>query len=124
MFGAAVLGADQTFPYPAQIAVDEVEVRCGPGWDYYATQRLPRGTRVEVYRHDPGGWLAIRPPEGSFSWVTARHVRATADKNIAEVILDGAVAWVGSAPTNVAQHKWQVRLKSEANAWKCLANWP
>ena len=111
VLGATAHGADQTFPYTVQIAADEVEVRCGPGWDYYATQRLPRGTRVEVYRHDPGGWLAIRPPEGSFSWVTARHVQATAEKNVAEIILDGAVAWVGSATTNVPQHKWQVRLE-------------
>ena len=110
VLGAVAHGADRTFPYTAQISVDEVEVRCGPGWDYYATQRLPRGTRVEVYRHDAGGWLAIRPPEGSFSWVTARHVKATPEKNVAEVILDGAVAWVGSSTTNVPQHKWQVRL--------------
>ena len=111
VLGAAAHGADRTFPYTAQISVDEVEVRCGPGWDYYATQRLPRGTRVEVYRHEAGGWLAIRPPEGSFSWVTARHVKATPEKNVAEVILDGAVAWVGSSTTNVPQHKWQVRLE-------------
>ena len=110
VFGAVAHGADRTFPYTAQISVDEVEVRCGPGWDYYATQRLPRGTRVEVYRQDAGGWLAIRPPEGSFSWVTARQVKATPEKNVAEVILDGAVAWVGSSTTNVPQHKWQVRL--------------
>jgi uncharacterized protein YraI len=111
LLGAAAYGAEPVFPYTVQVAVDEVEVRCGPGWDYYATQRLPRGARVEVYRHDPGGWLAIRPPEGSFSWMTARHLQATADKNIAEVNLDGAVAWVGSATTNVPQHKWQVRLE-------------
>jgi uncharacterized protein YraI len=111
VLGAMAHGADRTFPYTAQISVDEVEVRCGPGWDYYATQRLPRGTRVEVYRHESGGWLAIRPPEGSFSWVTARHVKATPDKNVAEVVLDAAVAWVGSSTTNVPQHKWQVRLE-------------
>jgi len=111
LWGAVVQGAEPTFPYTVQVAADEVEVRCGPGWDYYATQRLSRGTRVEVYRHDPGGWLAIRPPEGSFSWVTARHVQATATRGVAEIILDGAVAWVGSATTNVPQHKWQVRLK-------------
>jgi hypothetical protein len=110
VLGAIAQGAEQAFPYTVQVAVDEVEVRCGPGWDFYATQRLARGTQVEVYRHDPGGWLAIRPPAGSFSWVTARHLKLTADKSVAEVVLDGAVAWVGSSVTNVPQHKWQVRL--------------
>ncbi len=109
--GTLVHSAEPTFPYQAEVSVDEVEVRCGPGWDYYPTQRLPRGTRVEVYRHDPGGWLAIRPPEGSFSWMTARHLKLTADKSVAEVALDGAVAWVGSAQTGVTQYKWQVRLE-------------
>ncbi len=110
LFGAAAFGGDPTFPYTARVAVDEVEVRCGPGWDYYATQRLKRGEMVEVYRHDPGGWLAIRPPDGSFSWVTARQVKPTADAGIAEVVLDGTVAWVGSSVAEVPQHKWQVRL--------------
>ncbi|MHB8972422.1 MAG: SH3 domain-containing protein [Pirellulaceae bacterium] len=109
-FGTIVHGAEPTFPWQAQVSVDEVEVRCGPGWDYYATQRLPRGTRVEVYRHDPGGWLAIRPPEGSFSWMTARHLEMTSERSVAKVTLDGAVAWVGSTNTGVAQYKWQVRL--------------
>jgi uncharacterized protein YraI len=109
--GTIVHGAEPTFPYQAQVSVDEVEVRCGPGWDYYATQRLPRGTRVDVYRHDPGGWLAIRPPEGSFSWMTARHLKMTSENGVAEVVLDGAVAWVGSTNTSVLQYKWQVRLE-------------
>ena len=37
--------------------------------------KLKRGAEVEVYRHDPGGWCAIRPVEGSFSWVSARYVK-------------------------------------------------
>ncbi len=105
------LGAEPSFPYTADVSVDEVEVRCGPGWDYYATQHLRRGTKVDVYRHEPGGWLAIRPPEGSFSWIPARQVKRGADPRVGEVAIDGAVAWVGSAVADVAQHKWQVRLE-------------
>ena len=110
LWGITAWGAEPTFPYEATIAVDQVEVRCGPGWDYYATQTLSRGARVEVYRHDPGGWLAIRPPQGSFSWITARHLKATTDRGVSEVLFDGAVAWVGSMQTDPVQHKWQVRL--------------
>lgn len=110
LWGITAWGAEPTFPYEATIAVDQVEVRCGPGWDYYPTQTLSRGARVEVYRHDPGGWLAIRPPQGSFSWITARHLKATADRGVSEVLFDGAVAWVGSIQTDPVQLKWQVRL--------------
>ncbi|MHB8866552.1 MAG: SH3 domain-containing protein [Pirellulaceae bacterium] len=111
VLGTIVRGAEPTFPYQAEVAVDEVEVRCGPGWDYYPTQRLRRGSAVEVYRHDPGGWLAIRPPQGSFSWMTARHLTRTSERSVAEVALEGAVAWVGATQTGIVQHKWQVRLE-------------
>lgn len=103
-------GGEATFPYAVEVAGDEVEVRSGPGWHYYVTQRLPHGTRVEVYRHDPGGWLAIRPPRESFSLVVARNVARTGDPHVAEVVQDATVAWIGSAQAPVPQHKWQVRL--------------
>ncbi len=86
-------------------------MRCGPGWDYYCTQQLVRGTQVEVYRHEPDGWLAIRPPGGSFSWLPARQVERAADRRVGKVLIDGAVAWVGSDVGSVTQHKWQVRLE-------------
>jgi uncharacterized protein YraI len=111
VLAALAPGADQSFPYFAEISVAEVEVRSGPGWEYYVTQRMKRGSKVQVYRHDPGGWLAIRPPQGSYSWIAARHLNMTDDQGIAEVAVDGVVAWVGSTPVRNGQHKWQVRLK-------------
>ena len=102
--------ADDEFPYSATVSTDGVEVRCGPGWEYYATASLKKGDRVEVYRHEPGGWLAVRPPEGSHSWVSARQLEMTG-KNVARVVVDGAVAWVGSDTEAINQHKWQIRLE-------------
>ena len=67
--------AGQTLPYEAYITADDVYVRSGPGENYYPTDKLKAGTEVEVYRHDPGGWYAIRPPKDSFSWVSGRHLR-------------------------------------------------
>lgn len=106
-------GADPAFPYTARISVEEVEVRCGPAWEYYSTTRLRRGDSVEVYRHEPGGWLAIRPPQGSFSWIPSRQVQREADTKVGKVVIDGAVAWVGSTLEDVRQHKWQVRLERD-----------
>jgi uncharacterized protein YgiM (DUF1202 family) len=94
----------------AFVRADLADVRSGPGKKYYATAQLAQGTPIEVYRDDPGGWLAIRPPEGSFSWVLARQLRMTNQPNLAEVIDQGAVAWVGAAAAERLDHKWQVRL--------------
>ncbi|REK27010.1 MAG: SH3 domain-containing protein [Planctomycetota bacterium] len=86
---------ETTFPYKALINGSDVYVRSGPGKNYYPTDKLQRGTEVEVYRHDPGGWCAIRPPLDSFSWIKGEHLRLGAD-SIAEVTTDKAVAYVGS----------------------------
>jgi hypothetical protein len=67
VLGGAVARAEPP-PYEAAIAVPEVEVRSGPSQQYYATSKLRQGDRVTVVREDHG-WLAIKPPPGSFSWV-------------------------------------------------------
>jgi hypothetical protein len=61
------------------ITLPEVEVRSGPSVNdvYYPTSVLKRGDPVQVIinkRDVPPGWLAIKPPPGSFSWVNAQHV--------------------------------------------------
>lgn len=103
--------ANSTFPYTAEISVNSAAVRCGPGRDFYPTLRLERGAKVEVYRHDPGGWLAIRPPRNSFSWIPARQVERDSEAGVGKVLIEGTVAWVGSNAVDVRQHKWQVRLE-------------
>ena len=84
-----------TFPYKASATSDDVYVRSGPGQNYYATDKLKRGQEVEVYRHDPGGWCAIRPIEGSFTWVSGRFLKPT-KHNLAVVTEEGVAARVGS----------------------------
>jgi len=59
--------AEPQFPYKAAVTADDVNVRSGPGQNYYPTETLRRGQVVEGYRHDPGGWRAIRPTDGSFT---------------------------------------------------------
>lgn len=68
------------FPYSAFVAVSEAAVRSGPGETYYPVLNLKVGDAVEVWRHDPGGWLAVRPPEGAFSWVSADFIQQTGEK--------------------------------------------
>ncbi|HEX4146683.1 MAG TPA: hypothetical protein VHY91_24485 [Pirellulales bacterium] len=102
-------GAQATeYPYVAYISSDDVYIRSGPGKNYYPTAKLKRGEPIEVYRHDPGGWYAIRPPVQSFSWVSARQLDVL-DDGLASVNTDRAVARVGSLFSEV-RDVIQVRL--------------
>jgi uncharacterized protein YraI len=106
----AVAAADESFPYTAYVTSDDVYVRSGPGKNYYPTEKLVRGSEVEVYRHDPGGWFAIRPPQGSFAWVLAADLRMLPDRQgVAEVAKDHSLAFVGSRFSDVRDVR-QVKL--------------
>lgn len=63
------------FPYEAVVQSEDVEVRSGPGLNYYPTGKLKTNDHVTVHRHDPGGWYMISPPAGSFSYLDARFVQ-------------------------------------------------
>lgn len=68
---------DQKFPYRAAVITDKVDVRCGPGSQFYVTSRLNKSDVVTVHRHDHGGWFMIAPPKGSVSWIDAKLVKKT-----------------------------------------------
>ncbi len=99
---------DTQFPYSSHISATDVYVRSGPGQSYYPTDKLEAGQEVEVYRHDPGGWFVIRPPRGSFCWVSGRFLTAGVD-NLAVVIEDNVAARVGSRLSDI-RDVVQVRL--------------
>ena len=101
--------AEQTFPYKAYISADDVYIRSGPGRNYYPTDKMRVGEALEVYRHDPGGWCAIRPPKGSFTWVSSRFIRRGRD-GLAEVAAPEVAARVGSRFSDI-RDVIQVRLK-------------
>lgn len=105
---AVTARAADEFPYVAYINADEVNIRSGPGDNYYPVMKLNRGDRVEVYRHDPGGWYAIRPPQGSYSWVVSEFIKPGED-NVGVVTGERVVARVGSSFSDV-RDVIQVRL--------------
>ena len=55
--------------------VAEVRSKNSDKPEFYVTNRLPKGTRVEITGEEPGGWLAIKAPEGSFSYINTRFVK-------------------------------------------------
>ena len=93
-FAAAALS--QTAIYESTVAVPEVEVRCGPSTQFYSTSKLRQGARVKVVEEKEGGWLAIEPPEGSFSWIEARLL-GKHNGRLATVMVPEAPVRAGSA---------------------------
>jgi len=70
-------------PRTAVVKVDKAPVRSGASEKFDITNELPRGTTVEIVEELPGGWLKIKPPRGSFSWVNMNFLdRAAADGSI------------------------------------------
>jgi hypothetical protein len=86
-------------PYNAAITSPEAEVRSGPTTDpkFYPTNRLRKGDVVQVVKERADGWLEIRPPQGSFSWINTRSVTQpipTQPNNFVVVTQGGAKASV------------------------------
>ena len=102
---------DLDFPYQAIVLRDDAPIHSGPGQVHYPTQRLKQGDVVEVYRHDPGGWCAIRPVTGSFSLIPESTLELLGDA-VGKVTEDGTQAWVGTELGAVGKPLWQVKLRN------------
>jgi uncharacterized protein YgiM (DUF1202 family) len=98
------------FPYQAIVANDGAIVRSGPGAGHYGTQELRQGDIVEVYRHDPNDWCAIRPLAESFSLVPAEAIEI-AEEGIGVAKEDGVHVWVGTLLGPADNPLCQVKLK-------------
>jgi uncharacterized protein YgiM (DUF1202 family) len=71
---ASAAAAETTsYPYIAVITDDNVNIRSGPGTNYYHCGKLSSGDKVKVVaaRHS---WSHIVPPAGSFSWISKQYV--------------------------------------------------
>ncbi|MFM7291154.1 MAG: hypothetical protein ACKO6B_07980 [Planctomycetia bacterium] len=120
--GSVVVRADeQASPFPATVRVtaSHTYLRAGPGDDFYPTERLVAGATVEVWAVEPSGYAAVRPVEGSFSWLRAGDVEvavpadaaAPAGRRVGVIVTDGAVSRVGSQ-LNDLRHVAQVSLEA------------
>jgi hypothetical protein len=96
--------------YTATIKGPQGEVRSGPSDDpkMYPTNRLRQGEVVEVVGERKDGWLEIKPPQESFSWVNQRFLEKlsdtmwmvrTHDDTPVDVLVGSRVADEGQRPT-------------------------
>jgi hypothetical protein len=88
--------------YPSDPFIEkETDARCGHGDSpmFYPTNHLKPGDRVRVLKEEEGGWLAILPPSGSFSWVNKQWLYRRPDwaANIWTVSAPEAPVRIGSS---------------------------
>lgn len=105
--------AETKFPYTRTVPPDGVTLRSGPSLEFYPTDRLAPGARLEVYREEKDGWLAVRPPPGSFSLVERRQLKAGAESGVAVAVTDDVLACIGSRTEAVRTYVSQVRLRKD-----------
>jgi hypothetical protein len=77
-----LLSAAETPPDVRIVTVPQAQVWCGPSTanGLYPTNLLRQGDRVQVERELDSGWLVVRPPAGSFSWINNRFVQYISSK--------------------------------------------
>jgi len=84
------------FPYIAEITGDNVNVRSGPGTNYYRCGRLDSTARVKVVG-SKFSWSQIVPPAGSFSWISKQYVSVdAANPTVGTLTGDGVRVYAGS----------------------------
>ncbi|MEZ6136684.1 MAG: hypothetical protein R3C53_17445 [Pirellulaceae bacterium] len=99
-------------PQTVYVAVATAEVYSGPSTDTYPTGHLERGAALQVYHRSEDGWLGIRPPENSFSWVPAADAYLLPGGKVIEITSDKSVSWIGTELGSAKQYRWQVQLEA------------
>lgn len=116
----AVIGIDAdgdqiSLPYVAEIVSDRVNIRSGPGTNYYSCGKLNKGDRVKVIAHKYS-WSHIIPPKGSFSWISKRYVQVAEDNPAIGVVTGDAVRVYAGSPTKrpIQSDRMQLKLNKGA----------
>jgi uncharacterized protein YgiM (DUF1202 family) len=109
IFAVAARAAVEPSPYEARVTVPRAQIRSGPGEKFYPTETLAQGDAVEVYREQADGWLAVRPPQGSFSWVFGKELKLR-EGGLAEVNKQDVASRIGSRLSD-KRNAVQVQLK-------------
>ena len=97
-------------PYSVYVATPKAFAHCGPSEEYYRTDPLRQGQKLQVYAETDDGWLGIRPTEESFCWVPAETVQKDTGGLEGVIIEDRTVAWIGTHLGRARTYRWQVQL--------------
>ena len=99
-----------SFPYIAEITDDNVNIRSGPGTNYYRCGKLNKADRVKVVGSQ-FSWSRIVPPPGSFSWISKQYVSIAPDNPAIGVVTGDAVRVYAGSEFLKPIHSTTVQLK-------------
>jgi len=99
-----------SFPYIAEITGDNVNIRSGPGTNYYQCGKLEAGDRVKVVGSQ-FSWSRIVPPAGSFSWISKQYVSIDQDNPAIGTVTGNAVRVYAGSEQLKPIHSTTVLLK-------------
>ena len=84
------------FPYIAEITEDNVNIRSGPGTNFYSCGKLNAVDKVEVVATQLS-WSQIVPPPSCFAWISKQYVTTDANEpNVGTVSGDAVRVYAGS----------------------------
>jgi len=106
----AVIG----FPYVAQVTGNRVNIRSGPGTNYYTCGKLNKTDRVIVVG-TKFSWSQIVPTQGSFSWISKEYVSTNPDKPAEGTVTADNVRVYAGAEGLKPMHSTSVQLKHNKN---------
>jgi len=107
--GNVVVGVP-SFPYIAEITADKVNIRSGPGTNYYRCGQSNKGDRVKVVGSQ-FSWSRLVPPAGSFSWISKQYVSIDqSNPTVGTVTGDAVRVYAGSEDLRPI-HSTTVQLK-------------
>lgn len=92
----AVAEDNVTFPYIAQITENDLNMRSGPGTNYYRCGNLNESNAVKVVS-SRFSWSRVVPPAGCFSWISSQYVSIDpTNSEIGTVTGDSVRVYAGS----------------------------
>jgi hypothetical protein len=86
----------QTLETGGEVIVDALEVFDEADDSSYSSIELKRGDRVSIEAGGQPGWLAIRPPNGSFHWVDSGSIQDKKD-GTGQVLVDKVTVRSGAS---------------------------
>lgn len=98
------------FPYIAQISGDSVNVRSGPGTNYYASGKLNKADRVKIVGSQ-FSWSHIVPPPGSFSWISKQYISIDTNNDKVGIVTGDAVRVYAGSEDLKPIHSTTLQLK-------------
>lgn len=99
-----------SFPYVAEITGDNVNIRSGPGTNYYPCGKLNAGDRVKVVA-SKYSWSHIVPPANSFSWISKQYISIDPDNPSSGTVTGNSVRVYAGSDFLKPMHSTTVQLE-------------